>query len=206
MASTKGAPKANGAGKPAPKAQTPAPAPNPADAAPQATGRPPFLAADFPEPVHLRRVYGLVLKLDAAARPPSTAKNPVSLWPGFVSSGPWLVVFAWSAAMAQLFGGLMLLLGLFTRFFAAVLCCVMLSAMWLDQLGPAIWSGNTFLGVLPAYTWWDPAQWNVFYWQLALIASAFAVALLGSGAVALDNATGKGAGGSAPQPKNAEVG
>ncbi|MFN8816859.1 MAG: DoxX family membrane protein, partial [bacterium] len=141
-----------------------------------------------------------------AARPPSTAKNPVSLWPGFVSSGPWLVVFAWSAAMAQLFGGLMLLLGLFTRFFAAVLCCVMLSAMWLDQLGPAIWSGNTFLGVLPAYTWWDPAQWNVFYWQLALIASAFAVALLGSGAVALDNATGKGAGGSAPQPKNAEVG
>jgi len=70
----------------------------------------------------------------------------------------------------------------------------MLGAMWLTQFGPALRSGTTVLGILPAHAgaWAPDAAGNPVYgpllWQFALLMASLALALSRPGALAVDSA------------------
>lgn len=142
--------------------------------------------------VRVRRMWGLALRIHAAANPSldATGKPQMKLWPGFLGSGNWPRYFAIAVVIAELGGGILLALGLLTRLGAVLLAGVMVGAIWLDQIGPAMQAGNTVLFFLPDHSPWDVAAWRPLLWQLSLLASAGAVAMLGAGAPSLDRALG----------------
>lgn len=147
-----------------------------------------FTAADFPSPVKVRLAHGLTLALLGAAHPGNTpegtAKMP--LWPPALAQGNWAVYMAWAATLTEAVGGAALLAGFFTRFFALGIAFVMLTAMWLTQIGPAIQAGNARFGFLPNYPIVDE-HWSSLFLQFALMMSALALLFLGPGRASLDN-------------------
>ena len=156
---------------------------------------------DFPRAVAAPRLYSLAVLLHNAALPRAGegGKTLAPYWPSYLGSGATPLYLAWAAALTELLAGALLLVGLFTRLGAFMVCMVMLNAMWLTQFGPAIQTGNAILGVLPAYEWWDPKPWTPLLWQFALLASGFALMLLGAGALSVDSNSEK-----APPPPKAE--
>ncbi|MGH7131653.1 MAG: DoxX family membrane protein [Phycisphaerales bacterium] len=154
---------------------------------------------DFPRAVAAPRLYSLAVLLHNAALPRAGegGKTFSPYWPSYLGAGATPLYLAWAAALTELLAGALLLVGLFTRLGAFLVCMVMLNAMWLTQFGPAIQSGNTMLGVLPAYDWWDPKPWTPLMWQLALLASGLALMLLGAGALSVDSNSEK----APPSPK-----
>lgn len=153
-------------------------------------------AADFPNPEPVRRVYGLALAVHAAANPPMTPAGPsgesvptrMRLLPAELGQGSRPVYMAFSIAAVEIIAGAMLLLGMLSRLWALAIACVMVGAIWLTQIGPAMATGDTVLGFLPNYPWGDPGKWMPLMWQVSLLASALAVFFAGSGAMAVDNA------------------
>mgnify|MGYP005838202843 CR=1 FL=1 len=169
-----------------------------------------YTAADFPSPVRTRRVNGIALMLHQAANPAprEDGTTPMALWPAFAAGGRMPVYLAWAVAITELAGGGMLILGLFTRLAALGIAGTMLGAVWLTEIGPAIQSGKTILGVLPARA--DlyaialaPDGYVTLLWQAALLAGALAIVLLGSGALAIDNAMRSAPPAPKPAPKPA---
>jgi uncharacterized membrane protein YphA (DoxX/SURF4 family) len=114
----------------------------------------------------------------------------MKLWPGFLGSGNWPRYFAVAVVVAELAGGILVAIGLLTRLAAFMLAGVMLGAIWLDQIGPAMQAGKTVLLLLPAHDPWDVAAWRPLLWQFSLLCSAAALMLLGAGAPSLDRALG----------------
>lgn len=169
----------------------PTPAPTPAEPAPAA---PAFTAADFPNGASVRKVVLLALVMDRAANPPLDAESnqPEPFWPQALAQRPWPHTLAWAVALTELIGGVLMLLGLLTRLGALGLASVMLGAMWLTQIGPAIQADHTVLGFLPAYGRFDVEAWQPLLWQFSLLAASLAVFLLGSGAIGLDRALFRG--------------
>lgn len=150
---------------------------------------PTYTAADFPEPVKVRSVNGLALMLHKSAFPASTDGKPgMELWPPTLAEGAWPVGLAWAVALTELIGGLFVFVGFLTRLSALGLMGVMFGAMWLTVFGPAIQSGNAQFGFLPNYATFDIAAWRNVMWQFSLAAGSLSLALLGSGALALDRA------------------
>jgi len=150
---------------------------------------PVYSAQDFPTPQPVRQMYGLALLLYKAAHPGTRADgSPVMpLWPPDLASGKRPVLFAYLVVIGELGGGIMMLLGLFTRLWALVLCGVMLGALWLTAVGPAVQTGDVVFGFIPAYNRWDGAKWTVPLWNLALFTMALCIFLSGPGALAIDN-------------------
>lgn len=158
------------------------------------TDQPPrYLPGQFPEGVQARRVLGLALMLDRAAHPrfndDGVELKPI--WPPDLAKGKWPVTLAYAVAVTELVGGMALLLGLFTRLSALGLVVVMLGAIWLDQVGPAIQSGNTLFGFLPAHGAFDVDSvgkpvWMPLLWQVSLLGASGAVFFLGAGGLSLD--------------------
>lgn len=150
-------------------------------------------AAEFKEPVRVLRVHGLTLRIYDAAHPPaaaSPAENGKPLrpyWPTSLAEGSWPSILAWTVAFTEIVGGLCLLFGLLTRFWAFSVAGVMLGAIWLTQLGPNIQVGNTVIGFLPAYDRFSPPAWQALMYQFALLMSAFALVFLGAGRASLDH-------------------
>jgi uncharacterized membrane protein YphA (DoxX/SURF4 family) len=162
-----------------------------------------YHAGLFPQPVSIKRLYRLSLLVSRAANPVSqvpaaasaspnsapvaiTPEQPRKLMPGAFGRGSRPVVIAWIIAIGEVIAGSLLLMGLLTRF-AAVFCAgLMLGAIWLTELGPAIQAGNTMLGFLPKRELWDPELWKTLLWQCSLLAACGAVALTGSGYFGLD--------------------
>lgn len=142
----------------------------------------------------VRRVWGLALRIHESANPGVDAAGAqrMKLWPAAIGSGNWPRYFAIAVVVAELGGGVLVGLGLLTRLGAFALAGVMLGAMWLDQIGPAVQAGGTVLWVLPAHGAWDVAAWRPLLWQFALLCCACAVVLLGAGAPSLDRALGWG--------------
>ncbi|MBX3406608.1 MAG: DoxX family membrane protein [Phycisphaeraceae bacterium] len=142
----------------------------------------------------VRRIWGLALRIHESASPgvDHGGTPRMKLWPEAIGSGNWPRYFAIAVVVAELGGGVLLALGLLTRLGALALAGVMLGAMWLDQIGPAMQAGTTVLWVLPAHDAWDVAAWRPILWQLSLLCAAVAVALLGAGAPSLDRALGWG--------------
>lgn len=160
-----------------------------------------YKAEDFPRAVNAPRLYSLAVLMKGAgtARTNETGKALSPYWPSWLSEGATPLYLAWATAMTELLAGAMLLVGLITRLAALAICGVMLGAIWLTQLGPAIQSGDTFLGVLPAHAWWDPKPWTPLLWQLSLLTSAFALVLLGAGAASVDGGSARKV--EAPKPE-----
>lgn len=165
-----------------------------AAAAQPAAGAPQPIEAAAPSQRTVRRVWGLALRIHESANPGADAAGAqrMKLWPAAIGSGNWPRYFAIAVVVAELGGGVLVGLGLLTRLGAFALACVMLGAMWLDQIGPAVQAGSTVLWVLPAHGAWDVAAWRPLLWQFALLCCACAVVLLGAGAPSLDRALGWG--------------
>jgi hypothetical protein len=77
----------------------------------------------------------------------------------------------------------------------------MANAIWLDQIGPALQSGQTHFGFLPGYPGFDVNAWRPLMWQFTLLMAAFALACTGSGALSLDRMLGTGTSGGKPAAK-----
>lgn len=187
-----------------PPAEKPAPPPAPPPALMQvATGAVTAgtsTAADFPEGLSVRRMHAEVaLRLHKAAFPPATADGTPgrAIWPSWAAEGRRPVIIAWTVVLTDVIAGAFLLLGLLTRLSAAILAGHMLGAMWLAVIGPAIQSGRTVLGFLPAADPWDSVFWSMPLWQLSILAGCMALVCLGSGALGFDRA-----GGSPTPPKS----
>jgi len=119
----------------------------------------------------------------ATAPPPA---GPMPTWHPALADGPWSVYFAWGVAIIQAAGGACLLIGLLTRFWALGIAAVMLGALWLTDLGPAIQTGHTRWGFLPDYAAFDATAWRPLVFHFALFMSALALAFLGPGRASLD--------------------
>ncbi len=142
-------------------------------------------------PVRVRRLYGVALLIDSAAKPPADpGRKAVALWPGLLASGNRPLIAAWSVAVVELLAGLLVLIGLFTRLSALSLAGVMAGALWLTQIGPAIQSGQARLGFLPAHDAADTAAWSTPLWQFSLLMSALALLCAGAGAASIDRTLG----------------
>ncbi len=154
-----------------------------------ARAKPRYVASDFPEAAEVRRVYGVALRIHSAAHPgvDENGEQLRAIWPVRLAqeSAPrWL---AWGVVVAELGGGIALLLGVLTRIAALSIATVMAGAMWLDQIGPAVQLGQTVLGFLPDRPAFDPEAWRTPLWQFMLFMSALAVVFAGAGMFALDN-------------------
>jgi uncharacterized membrane protein YphA (DoxX/SURF4 family) len=147
-----------------------------------------YTAADFPVPQPVRRLYGLSLLIESSAfpEPGEDGTTPDSIWPAWGAEGPWPIVLAWAAALAEVLAGLFLLFGFMTRFSGLTVAGVMVVAMWLTEIGPALQAGDTKLGFLPNREVFDTAAWRSLLWQFALFCSGMAVVFSGAGALALD--------------------
>jgi uncharacterized membrane protein YphA (DoxX/SURF4 family) len=160
-------------------------APPPAAAAPgQAVT---FTEKDFAGPVKARALHQVALSLWRAAHPQGTdGAAPAALWPGPLAEGHRPVWLAWAVTATEAGGGACILIGLLTRFWSVGVAVVMLGAMWLTQIGPAVQAGDTWLGFLPRRDPLDVAAWQGLWVQLALLMSALALAALGAGRLSLD--------------------
>lgn len=163
----------------------------------------PRLNPDLATPPRVKRLYSLAFLTHAAAnpRPDADGRTPMPLWPAELGKNPWPVRAAWAVTITEIVAGAFLILGLLTRLSALSLAGVMLGALWLTQIGPAVQSGNTTLGFLPAHAAFDVSAWKDILWQFGLLCSAMALACVGSGTLAFDRALlGRSAHRSAPAP------
>lgn len=175
----------------APAPKEPAPKEPPATTPPASPTAVPvkYTAADFPQPVVVKQLHGLTIMLANATVVPTDEKGVATkmrLIPQPLGARPWPVVLAWCAAITELVGGAMLLVGLFARFWGLGIATVMGTAMWLTQIGPAIQAGTARMGFLPSHPAYDPQAWTMPMFQLSLMTSALAILFLGSGSLSLD--------------------
>ncbi len=154
--------------------------------------RGPYNAADFPGEHRVQRVHGVTLVLSKAADPGLDAQSrPIPrTMPTWVGADRWPIYLAWAAAVSEILAACMLLLGVLTRLGALLVAGIMLQAMWLTQIGPAVVGRvPSYLGLLPsAADPWDPAAYQSLCFQVCCLVMALAVFFLGSGPVGLDRA------------------
>ncbi|MCB9840211.1 MAG: DoxX family protein [Phycisphaeraceae bacterium] len=159
-----------------------------------------YSADDFPTPVMLPRVYGIAVMLKQRAHPAAdeNGRVPMAIVPGWAADTkvPGLgmatpVVLAWAAALTEIIGGGMLLVGFMSRLWALGLVGVMSTAIWTVTIGPAMQTGKAFLGFLPSHSHIFAMTEHGYayaheFWQLALLCMAFAVMFAGPGALSID--------------------
>ena len=154
-----------------------------------------YTASEFPDEFEIPRVYSLALLIHKSAYPPAKPAAPdatqsanamMKLWPQRLAHGMWPVRLAWAVAVTEVVAGFFVLVGLLTRASALCLASTMLGALWLTEIGPAIQSGKTVLGILPDRPPFDIDAWKTLLWQLSLFMSAISLAFLGSGAIGFD--------------------
>lgn len=149
-------------------------------------------AADFPDPVSVRRWAGLVLALDSAIHPGLAAEDSSPLMPLWIDFDPntdydpWPRYVALAVAVTELVAGVLIGLGLLTRLAALGVAGVMLGAIWLTVVGPAIQSGHTVLGFLPDHAAFDGEAWTQPMWLMTLLCCALALFFAGPGTLSID--------------------
>lgn len=158
-----------------------------------------LVAQTEPAATKVRMANNIAMALHAAAHPePVTddqgvTKTPMALVPDALGSPPWAVRLAWAAAITELVAGILLLVGLFSRLGGLAVAWIMGVAIWLTAIGPAIQSGDAFLGFLPQPDLVMTNYKDMFY-QLALLAMGLAIAFSGGGMLSVDRFIfGKGA-------------
>lgn len=184
---TPGAPSGSVPGSPASPGAPNAAAPN---ASPSAPAIKIISAADFPRGATMRQLYEVALVVKNAAKDKPGSIGPSSIWPAWAASGSWPVAIAWLVGLTEMIGGACILLGLFTRLSAFMLLGLMLGAMWLTELGPAMQAGKTMLLILPDRgpgTLFNEQLWQHWMWQLAMMTLALGAMLMGPGPLSLDH-------------------
>lgn len=153
-----------------------------------ASNAPGYTAADFPQEQAVKRLWGIALKLSLAGEPPASKSGaPLqATWPSFLAVSPWAKTQAQAVLVIELLGGTFVLLGFLTRVSAAGLAAVMLGAVWLDQLTPAIQAGTAVWGIFPAYGAYDVRAWMPLAWQGALLGAALSLTMSGPGRLSVD--------------------
>ena len=149
---------------------------------------PTYRAADFPSEQPVRRLWGIALRVSKAGDPPvdASGKRPQATWPSILATPLWAKTQAQAVLVTELLAGAFVLLGFVTRWSSLALGGVMLGAIWLDQLTPAMQSGATIWGVLPAHAPFDVRAWTPLAWQCALLAAALSLAISGAGRLSVD--------------------
>lgn len=162
---------------------------------------PRYTADDFADPVEVKRMWGIALRVHHSAHPPmrQDGSSATATWPKFIGEGLWPKYLAISVVCVEVICGAAVLFGLLTRISAFLLAGVMIGAIWLDQCTPAMQAGKTVLFILPDHGMWDVAAWRPLLWQLSLLASCLALSLLGAGVMSFDRAVGA-LRGSRPKP------
>lgn len=93
---------------------------------------------------------------------------------------PYAVYLGWGAALTEFVGGILILLGLFSRLWGLALACVMVSAFYLTSLDVA---GQTMIyQLMPDRV----PDFNRMFVQLALFVLAFGIFLTGPGRLSVD--------------------
>jgi uncharacterized membrane protein YphA (DoxX/SURF4 family) len=150
--------------EPETEAQPPAEEPpaKAADPAPPATTPPPLPAGDD-DVFRARSVHGVTLAVDGAG------------W-------PYPVVLGWVAGLTELFGGALLVVGLFSRVWGLGLAIAMGVAFYLTSVDPLM-SGQVFQLAsgegIPAF--------NRMFCQLGLLLASLCILLVGPGPISLDH-------------------
>lgn len=141
----------------------------------------------------VRNLHNISMGLYAAGNPQPMVRaegaepvTPMALVPQKLGTPPWTVRLAWAAALTELIAGGLLLIGLATRLSGFSLAVVMGVAMWLTVVGPAIQSGNAWLGFLPAGGFAKPEVYQMWFMQLAMLAMGLALVFSGPGMLSLD--------------------
>ncbi len=141
-------------------------------------------AAEFvgANPTRERFLVNVALTTYKAANPEKGSPRV----PAFM--GDNALVLAWGVAIIEFVGGVCLILGFLTRFWAVMITGVIAGALWITELGPAMLGGldQTFLGFLPPVWPFNPAAAMHFLWLLLLTISAFSLVFLGAGALSID--------------------
>lgn len=154
--------------------------------------RPNPTAADFPGAYRVQRLYAIALVLSRAGDPglsPESKPIPRTM-PAWVGADTWPRILAWAAAVTELLAAFMLFFGVLTRFGALMVIGIMLQAMWLTQIGPAVVGRvDAYIGFIPASADpWDPLSYQALFLQVACLVMAGAVFLLGAGPISFDRA------------------
>ncbi len=154
--------------------------------------RAPLNAADFPAEYRVQRVHNITLLLSRAASPGLDAQSrPIPrTMPSWIGHDRWPVILAWTAAVSELLAAFMLLFGVLTRFGALLVVGIMLQAMWLTEIGPAVVGRiEAHFGFIPNLgDPWAPLTFQALFYQLCCLTMAAAVFFLGSGPIGFDRA------------------
>jgi uncharacterized membrane protein YphA (DoxX/SURF4 family) len=173
-------------------------------AATAASGKTPATAPiPATDKLEVSNAYRLALMLKGMDKP--VGDKQVQLWPVALTKERWPVWAAYACTAIELVGGALILVGGLTRLSAFGIASVMMVAMWLTVIGPAIASGHTHLGFLPADA---PARatllmgdFSMFQLQFLCLMMSLALVFLGSGALGIDNVLfGKGSSSKKPRP------
>lgn len=156
-----------------------------------------YSAEDFPDPVLVRRVHEVTLRVYRAANPglDSAGNERRALWPAVLGQGDWPAFIGWTTAITEILAGFFLLIGLLTRFWALMLCFIAGGAMWLMELGPSVQDGTSRMALLPGHDVFNTALWEGFMWKFSLLMTALALMLMGPGPASVDRAVFRGSGG-----------
>lgn len=149
---------------------------------------------------------------DADAGPKRTGKDRVALvvynlanpdengrmlLPAFMGNGKWPIWIAFMVGMTELVGGILILLGLLTRFAAFMIAGVMIGAIWMTTIGPVLIFDQPgwprFFQILPAidFSTAETAatsfqSWQTWLFQLAMLMGALSLMCLGAGPLSID--------------------
>ncbi len=164
------------------------------------------LASDPDDTIEMLRVYGLSMLIVSISETREVTEEDLAryklsderkaelagkqqrfpLVPEALGNKPWPVALAWAAAITEIVAGIFLLIGFITRLSALGVVAVMLGAIWMTEIGPAMQAGATMIGFLPAYELFASEAWKTLLWQLALLMMGLGVAFSGAGALSLD--------------------
>lgn len=147
-----------------------------------------FTAADFPNEIQVARMYGIALAVQGAGKVPADSKAGFPLFPSQVTEGQWPLYQAWAVALTELIGGFLVLTGLLTRFASFCIAGVMLGAIWLTEIGPAVQSGNAIFFILPGNRETFGGDWNTLIIQCSMLAMALNLLFAGAGGLSMDRA------------------
>ncbi len=140
----------------------------------------------------LKRLYGVAVKVSHAAnpRPDAEGNTPTPVLPSFMGDNQTPKYIGWAAAVGEIFAGGFLLIGFMARLSGLVAAGVMVMAMWLTNIGPAVMGHvPAKFGFLPypeSGSFFDVPFYTELGWQLALLAAAVALLFSGSGTLSLD--------------------
>ncbi len=149
-----------------------------------------YAGSDFPEFGEIRQVYSISLLITKAANPGLTEDSqPIDpTIPEMFGRGIWPKALAWAVAVTEVAAGVLLVLGFMTRISAFSLMTVMLTAIWMTQIGPAaLQSSDAILGFIERVEQpWSPGAYKNLFFQLSLAVMSGSVMMMGSGAIGID--------------------